>query len=300
MWLSAKPPPIPTNNFPCRIEELSPSIWHSLYKRESNIYHAPTKSCLLCSEIDKIISGITECHKSALSPDCPNCQEKRNNAKYLNRKWLADVHTKNLSSLIYTKIGGEVKPLRAEAWSNEKNNNKANEPLKTQMERELSKFSRSRKPIPLQAWVPDSSQPRANKITIQPTQTNLHTKRDIELKQEAVPLIPDKKPSTEDINLITIEEPETTNISSTPPKSDNEEDPKDTDIEAQQESADKILAVVKEIPEKINPITETQLQSEDTEDSPTSFGEDIQDIAWIDADEDPWEHGMQLGHIYNI
>ena len=149
MWLSAKPPPIPTNNFPCRIEELSPSIWHSLYKRESNIYHAPTKSCLLCSEINKIISGITECHKSALSPDCPNCQEKRNNAKYLNRTWLADVHTKNLSSLIYTKIGGEVKPLRAEAWSNEKNNNKANEPLKTQMERELSKFSRSRKPIPL-------------------------------------------------------------------------------------------------------------------------------------------------------
>ena len=121
------------------------------------------------------------------------------------------------------------------------------------------------------------------------------------MKQEAVPLIPDKKPSTEDINLITIEEPETTNISPTPPKSDNEDDPKDTDIEAPQESADKILAVVKEIPEKINPITETQLQPEDTEDSQTSFGEDIQDIAWIDAeDEDPWEHGMQLGHIYNI
>ena len=169
------------------------------------------------------------------------------------------------------------------------------------MERELSKFSRSKKPIPLQAWIPDSSQPRANKITIQPTQTNLHTKRDKELKQEAVPLIPDKKPSTEDINLITIEEPETTNIPSTPPKSDNEEDPKDTDIEALQESADKILAVVKEIPERINPIIETQLQPEDTEDSPTSFGEDIQDIAWIDADdEDPWEHGMHLGHIYNI
>ena len=121
------------------------------------------------------------------------------------------------------------------------------------------------------------------------------------MKQETVPLIPDKKPSTEDINLITIEEPEIMNLSSTPPKSDNEEDPKDTDIEALQESADKILAVVKEIPERINPIIETQLQPEDTEDSPTSFGEDIQDIAWIDADdEDPWEHGMDLGHIYDI
>ena len=293
MWLNAKPPPIPTNNFPSRIEELSPSIWHSLYKRESNIYHAPTKSCLLCSEINKIICGITKCHKLALSPDCPNCQEKRNNAKYLNRTWLADVHAKNLSSLIHTKIGGEVKPLRAEAWSNEKNNNKANEPLKTQMERELSRFSRSKKPIPLQAWIPDPNQPRADK-TIQPAQTNLHTKGDNELKQETVPLIPDKKPSTEDINLITIEEPEVM-------KSDNEEDPKDTDIEALQESADKILAVVKEIPERTNPIIETQLQPEDTEDSPTSFGEDIQDIAWIDADdEDPWEHGMNLGHIYDI
>ena len=301
MWLNAKPPPIPTNNFPSRIEGLSPSIWHSLYKRESNIYHAPTKSCLLCSEINKIISGITKCHKLALSPDCPNCQEKRNNAKYLNRTWLADVHAKNLSSLIHTKIGGEVKPLRAEAWSNEKNNNKANEPLKTQMERELSRFSRSKKPIPLQAWIPDPSQPRANKTTIHPAQTNLHTKRDNELKQETVPLIPDKKPSTEDINLITIEEPEIMILSSTPPKSDNEEDPKDTDIEALQESADKILAVVKEIPERTNPIIETQLQPEDTEDSPTSFGEDLQDIAWIDADdEDPWEHGMDLGHKYDI
>ena len=264
MWLSAKPPSIPTNNFPYRIEELSPSIWHALYKKESNIFHAPTKSCLLCSKIDKIISKITECHKSALSPDCPNCQEKRNNAKYLNREWLADVHTKNLSSLVHTKIGGEVKPLRAEAWNNEKNNNKANEPLKTQMERELSKFSRSRKPIPLQAWVPDSGQPRANKITIQPTQTNLHTKKDIELKQEAVPLIPDKKPSTEDIKR------------------------------------NKRIKRIKEIPEEINPITETQLQPEDTRDSPISFGADIQDVAWIDDENDPWELGMQLGYIYNI
>ena len=58
--------------------------------------------------------------------------------------------------------------------------------------------------------------------------------------------------------------------------------------------------MVKEIPEEIDPITETQLQPEDTEDSPISFGEDIQDVAWIDAEDDPWEHGMQLGYIYNI
>ena len=62
----------------------------------------------------------------------------------------------------------------------------------------------------------------------------------------------------------------------------------------------KILAVVKEIPEEINPISKTQLQPEDTEDSLISFREDIQDVAWIDAEDDPWEHGMQLGHIYNI
>ena len=45
--------------------------------------------------------------------------------------------------------------------------------------------------------------------------------------------------------------------------------------------------MVKEIPEEINPITETQLQPEDTEDPPISFGEDLQDLAWIDAEEDP-------------
>ena len=39
----------------------------------------------------------------------------------------------------------------------------------------------------------------------------------------------------------------------------------------------KILAVVKEIPEEINPISKTQLQPEDTEDSLISTREDIQD-----------------------
>ena len=62
----------------------------------------------------------------------------------------------------------------------------------------------------------------------------------------------------------------------------------------------KILAVVKEIPEEINPISKTQLQPEDTEDSSIPIREDIQDVAWIDAENDPWEHGMQLGCIYNI
>ena len=57
--------------------------------------------------------------------------------------------------------------------------------------------------------------------------------------------------------------------------------------------------MVKEIPEEINPITETQLQPEDTEDPPISFGEDLQDLAWIDAEDDPWEYGMQLGRPYN-
>ena len=293
MWLNAEPPPLPTNNFPSRIEGLSPSIWHSLYKKESNNYHAPTESCLLCNKVDKIIYETTKCHKFALSPDCPNCQEKCNNAKYLNRTWLSDVHIKNLNTLTHAKIGGEIKSFRAEAWSDKKNNNKANEPLKTQMERELSRFSRSKEPIPLQAWIPDLNQPRTNK-TIQPAQTNLHTKGDNELNQEIVPLIPDKKPSTEDINLIAIKEPEIM-------KSVNEEDPKDPDIEAPQESADKILAVVKEISERTPLIIETQLQPEDIEDSPTSYGDDLQDIAWIDADdEDPWEHGMDLGPIYDI
>ena len=52
------------------------------------------------------------------------------------------------------------------------------------MERELPKLSRFRKPTPLQIWDPGSGQPKASKITIQPTLTNLHNKRGLELKQE--------------------------------------------------------------------------------------------------------------------
>ena len=138
-------------------------------------------------------------------------------AKYLNREWLADIHTKSLSSLTITKIGGEVKSLRAEAWTNDKNKNKRNEPLSKQMERELSKFSRFRKPTPLQAWVPDKNQPNANKKSLQPTQANLQNKRDTDKEQKTVPLIPDEKPSTEDNNLVTIGETETENITSAKP-----------------------------------------------------------------------------------
>ena len=302
MWLSAEPPPTPINNFPCRIEELTPSIWHALYKKESNHFHAPLKSCLLCNRIDKIINKVTKCHKSALSPECPNCQDKRTNAKYLNREWLANIHAKNLSSLTHTKIGGEVKPLRAKAWTNDKNKNKANEPLKTQMERELTKFSRFRKPIPLQTWVPDKGQPNANKKSIQLTQANIQNKSDIEKEQKAVPLIPDEKPSAEDINLITIGETETTNITSTRLDSDNKDDSNDMDVKDQQTPAVEILAAVKETPEETNPLTETQLQSEGTESPPISFGENSKDLAWIDAEEeeDPWEYGMQLGCSYNV
>ena len=50
--------------------------------------------------------------------------------------------------------------------------------------------------------------------------------------------------------------------------------------------------MVKEIPEEINPISKTQLQPEDTEDSLISIREGIQDVAWIDAENDPWKHGM--------
>ena len=187
------------------------------------------------------------------------------------------------------------------------------------MERQLSKFSRFRKPIPLQAWVPDKGQPNANKKSIQPTQANLQNKRDTEREQKTVPLIPDEKPSAEDNNLITIWETETTNITSTQLNSDNKEDSNDMNVKVQQtpaveilaavkESDNKdqqtpaveVLAAVKETPEETNPLTETQLQSECTENPPISFGENLEYLAWIDAEEDPWEYGMQLGSTYNV
>ena len=37
MWLNAKPPPIPINNFPHRIEGVTPSVWHTQYKKKAII-----------------------------------------------------------------------------------------------------------------------------------------------------------------------------------------------------------------------------------------------------------------------
>ena len=186
------------------------------------------------------------------------------------------------------------------------------------MERELSKFSRFRKPTPLQAWVPDKNQPKANKKSLQPTQANLQNKRDTDKEQKTVPLIPDEKPPTEDNNLVTIGETETENITSAKPDPDKKGNSNVTDVKVQQTSAVeilaavkesdnkdqptpavKVLAAVKETAEEPNPLKETQLQSECTENPPISFGGNLENIAWIDAEDEPWEYGMQLGRPYN-
>ena len=111
---------------------------------------------------------------------------KARNASYLNRKWLADIHTKRLNSLTTTKIRGDVKPLRAETWTKDKFNNKRNEPLSKQMERELSRFSGSHQPTSLQAWIPDNKPPNANKEPLQQIQASLPETKDTDKRQKAV------------------------------------------------------------------------------------------------------------------
>ena len=85
------------------------------------------------------------------------------------------------------------------------------------MERELSKFSRSRKQTSLQAWVSDKKLPNVNKKPLQPIQANLPDKKDTDKEQKTVPLIPDKEPPTEDNDLVTKGETETDNITSAKP-----------------------------------------------------------------------------------
>ena len=97
IWLKAKRPPILNDNFPYRIEGMTPSIWHTMYKKESNRYHKFSVSCLLCNKVDKIINKIFKCHRSVLSSECSNCQTKSKNAPYLNRTLLANIHSKNLN-----------------------------------------------------------------------------------------------------------------------------------------------------------------------------------------------------------
>ena len=54
MWLNAKPPPIPINNSPHQIEGMTPSIWHTQYKRKAII--PMTLLSLLCNRVDKTIT----------------------------------------------------------------------------------------------------------------------------------------------------------------------------------------------------------------------------------------------------
>ena len=201
-------------------------------------------------------------HRSALSPECPDCQTKRANAKYLNREWLADIHTKSLNSLTTTKIGGDVKPLRAEAWSNDKNNNKRNEPLSKQMERELSRFSRSQQPTSLQAWVSDKKLSNVDKESLQPIRANLPDTKDKNKKQKTVPIIPNKEPPVEDNNLVTKGETETDNISSAKPgpdkKEQNKENPDVPDNDGRLTPVVKVLAADKEVAKEPDPPKETQ------------------------------------------
>ena len=57
-------------------------------------------------------------------------------------------------------------------------------------------------------------------------------------------------------------------------------------------------AAVKETTEEPNPPIKTQSQSECIKNPPISFEEDLENIAWVDADDDPWEYGMYLGGPY--
>ena len=121
IWLNAKRPISPAESFPHRIEGLAPSIWHTSYINESKRYHEPSTPCSLCTKIYTIIQRINSCHKSAISPDCRTCQTKSKDYSYLNRGLLANLHSKHLNLLLKGEVRGEVRPLKAKAWSHEKN-----------------------------------------------------------------------------------------------------------------------------------------------------------------------------------
>ena len=144
IWLNAKRPISPAESFPHRIEGLAPPIWHTSYINESKRYHEPSTPCFLCTKIDTIIQRINSCHKSAISPDCRTCQTKTKDYSYLNRGLLVNLHSKHLNLLLKGKVGGEVRPLKAKAWSHEKNKG-----VLEQMKMELARFSLSANTAPL-------------------------------------------------------------------------------------------------------------------------------------------------------
>ena len=200
------------------------------------------------------------------------------------------------------KIGGEVKPFRAKAWLNDKNFNKRNEPLSKQMERELSRFSRSHQPTSLQAWISDRKLPNANKKPLQQIQANLPDTKDTDKEQRAVLNIPNEEPPAEDNNLITKGEIGAGNKSSANPGQDGKEQTKENpgvpDKDDQLTPVVEVLAAVKEVIKEPDHPKGTQPQFECIKDPPIPFGEDLVNITWADVDDEPWEHGSYVGGPY--
>ena len=288
IWLKARRPSSPNGDFPHRIEGLAPSIWHSMYINESKNYHKTSVSCLLCSKIDKIMKELFKCHKSALSPECSNCLTKGKNAPYLDRAMLADMHSKNLDLLLNGRVGGEVKTLRAKAWTSDKNYNKRNEPLLKQMERELSRFSRSQRTTTIQSWLPDRKKFMENKNPTMTTQ-NKQDQPDEEIRKESKRATVTKKEDTSRDNHLH-KEKEPCSRDKINAKANLEPTEKDSQPSQNSET----IAAIKEKSK------ETHLLTDFKPDPPVSSGEDLEhDIPWTkEIDDEPWEHAFYVGGSY--
>ena len=277
------------DSFPCRIEGLAPPIWLSSYISESRRFHKPSISCLLCSKVKGIIDKVNECHKSTIDPTCSICQKKTKNAPYLDRGLLTDLHSKYLHVFINGQLGGDIKPLRAKAWSDTKNTG-----LEDQMRKELSRFSRTshqernpRNKTKYQPSIPDS---KVEQLPSTPAnKPNQHKKAEVNLIVEAPSTETIQVPvgtheSVEQKNLIILNQ---TSNEQTSPDGDNV-----NQIETLQENKIEAVASLKSstAPEI------KEIQPDKDKIPPTSVGEDLEEISWID--DEPWVHAFYVGGAY--
>ena len=314
IWLNAKRPISPAESFPHRIEGLAPPIWYTSYINESKRYHEPSTSCFLCTKIDTIIQRITSCHKSEISPDCKTCQTKTKDYSYLNRGLLANLHCKHLNLLLKGKVGGEVRPLKAKAWSHEKNKG-----VLEQMKMELARFSLSANTAPLpskmKSKTPNGETQNTTESSPKPQIIeNNQSKTKTKNEKEAIASIQEITPTQESPEQNDPQHGINNDLLISSDK-DQEEVLKEKSGSATINQFKKAEPLLKTNPEKehnhvnsekeaIQEITPTQEppelnepQSDVNRDPPISFGEDQEYIPCID-NEDPWLYTFYVGEPY--
>merc|ERR1712240_638845 len=227
---------------------------------------------------------------------------------------LVNLHSKHLNLLLKGEVGGEVRPLKAKAWSHEKNKG-----ILEQMRMELARFSLSANTAPLpskmKSKTPNGETQNTTESSPKPRNIeNNQSKTKTKNEKEAIASIQERTPTQESPEQNDPQHGINNDLLISSDK-DQEEVLKEKSGSATINQFKKAEPLLKTNPEKehnhvtskkeaIQEIVPTQEppelnepQSDVNRDPPISFGEDQEYIPCID-DEDPWLYTFYVGEPY--